>query len=251
MSATTADMTDAEVRALTARLRVRDRAIDGLPPDRPRGDGARPRPLGLAIIDGPEDDGPAEGFHPDSPRPPTKGERQANEIVASSVAMLSAEALAAPITWRHAFEDILATAFAGVFDGDDAVHACVVKLREQVAELKAAQRNEIAELKLALTEARCEIREMKMIQENARTLSRGEQGVSGPRGVPGAQGPIGPAGPQGQKGEGASMIVAWEPTPERYWLTPVYSTGDKGVPANLTSLFEQYNRATEADDEES
>jgi hypothetical protein len=46
------------------------------------------------------------------------------------------------------------------------------------------------------------------------------------------------------------MIVGWETTPERYWLTPVYSTGEKGVPANLRSLFEAYDQSvTEADDE--
>jgi len=47
------------------------------------------------------------------------------------------------------------------------------------------------------------------------------------------------------------MIVAWEPNAERYMLTPVYSTGERGVPANLQGLFAAYNSATEpeADDE--
>jgi hypothetical protein len=200
------------------------------------------RPLGLApVLDGPDDRRDGDPIH-------TQGERQATELIASSISHLSDEALAAPITWRAAFEDILSVALAGVFDGDETLYGLIKKLRVEIAELKGAQRTEVAELRLALTEARCEIREMKMIQENARTLSRGEQGLPGPRGIPGPPGE-GRVGPQGPKGSDAAMIVGWEPTPERYWLTPVYSTGEKGVPANLTSLFEAYNAATEAEDE--
>jgi hypothetical protein len=69
MSSAAADMTDAEVRELNARLRARDRVIDaGLPPDRPRGDGARRRPLGLAPAPGPDDDASPRDRAPSGPR---------------------------------------------------------------------------------------------------------------------------------------------------------------------------------------
>ena len=180
MSAIAADLSPAERAERKAFLRrLRD-----LPP-RPSADvvpiGRARKPLGLApVLDGREErDG--DPIH-------TQGERQASELVASSISHLSDEALAAPITWRAAFEDILSVALAGVFDGDETLYGLIKKLRVEIAEMKGAHREEIAELRLALTEARCEVREMRAVQESARVASRGEQGLPGPRGVPGSQG---------------------------------------------------------------
>jgi hypothetical protein len=233
--------TDREYEALTnmGLKLTRKAAATAIPSSHP----ARKRPpLGLKPIH--DDNEQAPGHD----RLDTNGERQAHQIVASSVSRLSTAALDAPITWRSAFEDILETALAGVFDGDEAVFKCVTKLRERVSELEGTHRNELAELRLALTEARCEIREMKAIQENARTLSRGEQGVAGPRGIPGPPGEarVGPAGP---RGEPAPMIAAWEPDAARFVLTPVHSDGSRGVPQNLRSLFEAYDQSTNGDEE--
>jgi len=41
----------------------------------------------------------------------------------------------------------------------------------------------------------------------------------------------------------------WEPRPDRFELVPVYADGSRGVPANLRSLFEAYDAATEGEDE--
>jgi hypothetical protein len=41
-------------------------------------------------------------------------------------------------------------------------------------------------------------------------------------------------------------VAAWEPRPDRFDVTPVYASGEHGLPLNLTSLFEAYNSATEA-----
>ena len=71
------------------------------------------------------------------------------------------------------------------------------RLKSRFAELEAAHREEVAALKLTVTELRCELREMRAIQESARIASRGEAGPMGPRGIPG---PPGPAGARGEKG---------------------------------------------------
>jgi hypothetical protein len=125
------------------------------------------------------------------------------------------------------------------------------RLDRRVDGIEAAHRKEIAELKLLLTEARCELREMRAIQESARVLSRGEQGLIGPRGVSGSQGPIGPRGEAGPAGLPAPSIAGWEPRVEQYQLVPVYSTGERGPPASLRAFFEQYDAQTNgADDAE-
>jgi hypothetical protein len=204
---------------------------------------SRKGPLFIGPIESLDDDRAPRG-DPDGDPLDTWGCQEAQRIVASSVSRLSEEALAAPVSWRDGLELLLGTALAGVFDGDASVHEGVKKLREQMTELKSTQRNEIAELKLALTEARCELREMKMIQENARTLSRGEAGIQGPRGIPGSQGPMGPRGEQGERGLPAREVAAWEPDPLRFSITPAHTDGTRGVPANLRSLFEAYDAAT-------
>jgi hypothetical protein len=122
-------------------------------------------------------------------------------------------------------------------------------VKRKFREAESDRRAEVAELKATVTELRAELREMRAIQESARTLSRGEQGLAGPRGIPGAQGPAGPRGKQGERGAPAAMTVAYEPDPARFSITPVHSDGSRGVPLHLKALFEAYNAATEGDEE--
>jgi hypothetical protein len=67
------------------------------------------------------------------------------------------------------------------------------------------------------------------------------------RGIPGPPGPVGPAGPQGARGDAAAMIVSWEPTPERFVLTPVLGDGTRGVGAHLLPFFQQFDSLTRDD----
>ena len=131
----------------------------------------------------------------------------------------------------------LELSFAGGDDLRDRLRA----VRKEITDGQATLRSEIAELKLALTEARCEVREMRAIQESARIASRGEAGVAGPRGIPGSQGPTGPRGERGERGVPAVAIAGWEPRSERFEVVP--PTGERGPPINLLSLFQAYDSA--------
>ena len=121
------------------------------------------------------------------------------------------------------------------------------ELRREAADAQAALRTEIAELKLALTEARCEVREMRAIQENARIASRGEQGLVGPRGIPG---PPGPMGVRGEKGEAASRPAGFLVNPTEYSATLISSDGAPGgAVLHLRSMFELFAQEIAADEE--
>jgi hypothetical protein len=152
--------------------------------------------------------------------------------------------------WLFHYLDVIGGCLIEVLNEGD--HDVEKRVKAKFDTIEAARRIEVAALRATVVELRGEIREMKAIQEAARAQSRGEQGLSGPRGIPGAQGPAGPRGEQGERGECAPLIAAWEPSTaaDRYLLTPVYSTGERGVPANLTGLFEAYHAATSPDDEE-
>ena len=199
------------------------------------------KPLGLGIVvDDTEEDGDPLN---------TNGSRQAREAVAASIACLSPAALDRPLTVRESF-DGLEAALAATFDGDEAIFENIKKHRSEIAEIKAAHREAIAELKLTITELRCEVSQMRAIQENARTLSRGEAGVAGPRGIPGppGEGRVGPAGP---RGEPAPIISAWEARPDAFMLVPRHSDGSQGPPIFLREIFAAYDaqaNGTEDDD---
>jgi hypothetical protein len=121
------------------------------------------------------------------------------------------------------------------------------EIKKSEAAQRAEQRVEVAELKVLISELKAEVSALRSIQEGQRIQSRGEMGVPGPRGVPGSQGPVGPAGPQGPRGEAAAMIVSWEPTPERFVLTPVLGDGTRGVSAHLLPFFEAYDASIRYD----
>ena len=125
------------------------------------------------------------------------------------------------------------------------------EIKHRLAGLEAAQRTELADLRATVAELRGELREMKAIQEAARIASRGEQGLAGPRGIPGPPGPRGERGAPGERGTPAREVAAWEPDGSRFTITPAFTDGSRGVPANLRSLFEAYAAATEpeADDD--
>ena len=76
----------------------------------------------------------------------------------------------------------------------------------ETPEAQVALRVEVSELRAALAESRAEVRELKLIQENMRTASRGERGEQGARGVQGTQGPIGPRGEKGERSSGRKLF---------------------------------------------
>jgi hypothetical protein len=189
-----------------------------LPPDHP----ARRKPLGLAPGGGSSE--------------PAADEPAAFMSSAPSVAAgLSAATLARPATMGDVAE-ALDTAIAIDRDGDELFRAKIGELRNLISDLKGE-----------LTEARHEIRELKLIQESLRISTRGESGRDGARGVPGRdgqQGPIGPRGERGERGLPAPAIVEWRPDPEAFTVQALLSDGSTGPMIALRSLFEAYHNAT-------
>jgi hypothetical protein len=94
-------------------------------------------------------------------------------------------------------------------------------------------------------EAKAEFTEAKHILERLQISREGKRGERGPCGADGAPGPRGERGPRGESGLPAPRISAWEPKPERFEVIPVFSTGERGPPINLLSLFQSYHSATE------
>ena len=91
--------------------------------------------------------------------------------------------------------------------------------------------------------------ELTFISERLRIEARGPAGERGPMGrdgYAGAPGPRGECGAKGEPGKAAPVITAWEPNGERFTITPVYTDGTRGVPANLLSLFQSYDEQVDA-----
>jgi hypothetical protein len=198
------------------------------------------KPLGLApILDDNER----------APERDTPGLLEAKRLIAEAIASLSPEARAQPATIEHVFEG-LELPLAISFDDADATSKSFRELRAELAEIKAARREEAAELRATVRELRAELSQMRSIQESARIASRGEAGIQGPRGIPGPPGvgQIGPQGPRGEMGPTAK-IAAWVPDVEAFSLAPTYADGSRAVPLNLRPFFEAYNAATSADEE--
>ena len=114
---------------------------------------------------------------------------------------------------------------------------------------QASLRTELAELKAALAESRAEVRELKLVQENMRTASRGERGVDGARGVPGRDGQQGPPGPRGEKGEPGAKAAGFILNAPEYSASLVLSDGTPAAQLRLRPLFEAFAAEIAADDE--
>jgi hypothetical protein len=197
------------------------------------------KPLGLAPVEGGEDDDPAGGFKGFHFRHDAHGARPEDALRSD---------------WLfHYLDTIGAVMIALNNDTVREINDLWPDVVRKINESESAQRVETAELKTVIAELKAEVSALRSIQEGQRIQSRGEQGVAGPRGVAGSQGPVGPAGPQGPRGEAAAMIVGWEPRVERFELVPILGDGTRGVGAGLMPFFQQYYaqvEANEANDEE-
>lgn len=202
---------------------------------KPLPDGRRP-PLGLTILDDPDDDAPPPG---------RSNEATARAIVGESIERLG-EAANNAATVRDIFELGIAMALELSFDAREFACELVRKLKAEMADGQGTQRSEIAELKLTITELRCELREMRAIQEQARALSRGEQGIIGPRGIPG---PPGPAGQRGERGDAGPRPAGFVLDVAGYSATLVSSDGASSARLALRPLFEKFAEEIASDDE--
>jgi hypothetical protein len=202
----------------------------------------RRKPLGLGFVESPDDDPPKDHLLD------THGVQVARDVIAKAVARMPAKERARTATIEDTFS-ILEVPLAIAFDDCDGLFAQIKKLKADAADLKAAHREEVAELKLALVEMKCALGEMRAIQEHARASSRGEAGPVGPRGIPGPPGPRGERGKQGERGAPAREIAAYEPRIEQFQLVPIHTTGERGVPLSLRPFFDAYNAATESSEE--
>jgi hypothetical protein len=165
--------------------------------------------------------------------------------------------------WDNATEEDLASEHSvrGAYQQFDAIMGMVIELHnESVDETNRLIDNEcahrkriealeatLAEMKGALTEARGEVAAMRMVQEAARALNRGERGEQGPRGVPGSQGPTGPAGRKGEPGVKAAGFVL---DLGGYAATLVSSDGAPAARLSLRPMFELFAQEIAAEDGE-
>jgi hypothetical protein len=195
----------------------------------------RRKPLGLAPAPGADDDASPRGCEPADSFSFHFADGKDQAYLANAVSA----------GFVYSYLDIIGGVIIELHNDDvDEINNLQDRLKRRFDDIESARRSEIAELRLALTEARCEIREMRAIQESARIASRGEAGLAGPRGIPGSQGPIGPRGEPGPQGEPAAMIAAWEPRVEQFQIVPVLSSGERGPPISLRPFFEMYDAQT-------
>jgi hypothetical protein len=196
MSASAAkDFTDAEIAERKAFLR----RLRNLPPS-PSADvvpiGRTKKPLGLQILDGPED--ASERGAPD-----TFGAREAHGIVESSISRLSAEALDRPLTVRESF-DALEAALEATLDGDAAVHESAKKRDAEIRSDVARIELENAKLRATVAELTAKVDTLTFISERLRVENVGPIGPAGPMGRDGHDGRPGPRGERGERGETGS-----------------------------------------------
>ena len=240
-------MTDAAYAPLTAaEIAERKAFLARLKTDVPM----RRAPLGLAPAPG--DDEPKrdadDNLRTSNYPGPTKA---AEEIIATSVAMLSEEQLAAGVSWRELFEYGVQTSIEASMDGDDFVFE---RVREMKAEV-AAMRNEFRDLQLAHGALKNENQSLRLILENLRITQRGERGVDGDRGPPGRDGAQGPAGPKGERGERgekghpAARITSFENDDNALVIYPIMQSGHRGPGIRLRSALDAYSDLCAADDE--
>ena len=232
-----ADAAPTVYKARADALLLRDSSAIGRRP-RPEAAGHARKPLGLAIVDGPEDgpsrsrqDPESDALHP---------------LVVRALAGIGEAERGQPATIQDLYEIAVDPALQAHFGGMDVVRERIGEARKEIADLKSAYRNEVAELRLALTEARCEVREMRAIQEQARAVSRGEQGITGPRGIPGPQGV---AGPRGERGDAAARPVGFVVNTDEFSATLILSDGSPGPRLALRPLFESFAAQIASDDE--
>jgi len=240
-----ADMTDTEVRELTARLRARDRAIDaGLPPDRPRGDGARRRPLGLAPVrdDVSERDSYSDDMATDGHIILHDGSRFSFKDDMDPGFLASAACNDFVVEMANGCVSISDSVFRAA---KKSIAEARTEMREQVARLElqnAEQRAVISELRASLAEVKALAGEAMFVAERLKIERRGPPGHPGPRGV---DGPPGPRGERGETGSAGAMIVGWRVDSDRHLCTPIYSDNSAGAPLNLSSFVDDHE-----DDEE-
>jgi hypothetical protein len=185
---------------------------------------ARRKPLGLRPI--------AEPLEPSA-----HGPGYATEYP-STLAGASAELRQAPTRMEEVF-GALDAAVAVSIDGDNLLQAKLAEARSEIARLEVAN----AKLTASLAEVRSKLGELGFVQERLQLERRGAPGVAGPRGADGPPGMRGERGPRGEAGTPAPVVSAWEPHAERFTITPIYSTGERGPPINMLSLFQAYDSA--------
>jgi hypothetical protein len=256
-NAARANLTPEEIeerRALFARL---DREFGAAIIDHPS---KKRQPLGLAPAGGP--DANEEEYDPDGDPQNSRGSRLAREIVATATNNLSEAVLARPPTGHELWES-LEMLLSVSMDGDDAVYACVKKLRVQIDEMKAAHRNEIAELKVAsereratiaelraaIAELSAKVGEVSFVSERLRIDKRGPPGHQGARGADGREGARGERGERGPQGPAGLAVAAWEPLIDHFQIIPTYASGERGVPIPLRPFFDHYHQSVTDDDE--
>jgi hypothetical protein len=195
-----------------------------LPPMGP----SSPWPRRQPAVDG---DDSKTGSTPGSSRRPEFVDSSLHPVVADALAGISPAGRQAPATVENTFE-ILDVALRSTFDGDDMLHARLVRLETEIARLTAK-----------VAEAQAKLNEVSFVQERLQIERRGPPGLAGPRGADGPRGETGLRGERGEPGKPAPAVIEWRPDPEAFTIQAVLSDGSTGPMIALRSLFEAYDAA--------
>jgi hypothetical protein len=235
MSAIAADLSPAE----RAERRAFLRRLRDLPP-RSSADvvpiGSQRKPLGLRPAPG-DDDGDA------SPKGRAAAESFSFHFAVGKDRAHLDNAVSASLVYQ--LLDVVGGALLEVHnDGVDELNDLQDRLARKFGELE----NTIGKLQN-------ENQALRLILENLRITQRGERGIDGDRGPPGrdgrdGEGRIGPAGPRGDRGKDAPAICAWALDDANFSATPILSDGGNGAVLHLRGMFESFNDAINAADDD-
>ena len=122
--------------------------------------------------------------------------------------------------------------------------ADLAEMRSALAEAKL----ENAQLKAALAEIRAKQNEHEFVLERLKIEKRGPPGVKGERGRDGAEGARGETGARGEQGPPGPHVVAFETDDASFVAVELLSNGKKGASLHLRGMFESaFEQADEAE----
>jgi hypothetical protein len=201
------------------------------------------RPLGLSIADNDNEEPLVDGDG--LPTEYLGPEKTAAAVVAQSVARLSEEQLAEPVSWRDLFEYGIGTSVQQSFEDGDDMRRRIRALRKEFAAGQAARFAELqlenAQLKASLAEVKAKLGEIDFVVERLRIEGRGPPGVAGPRGRDGADGARGPRGEKGERGPTGPRPVSFEVDDAAFTAVELLSDGRRGPTLRLRGMFESFN----------
>jgi hypothetical protein len=207
------------------------------PAAKPAPDRSRRRPLGLQPV----------GDDPEAQRRPAPGETldATGSLDIFGVASTPKSALAGSVSLENVL--LIANTLADLARaGEDFCLTKIGELRSQMAGLELSN----AKLEAKLAEAQSKVNELAFVSERLRIEARGPPGVAGPMGRDGPRGERGEKGDEGKQAMAAPRIASWLVHAATFEIQPLLSDGTRGAVLPLRPLFDAFNEAIIAGDDD-